>query len=171
MEEKSNKIEEKKEENLSETKSENLGEKEKIEEEKKEEKQKLKKDEAIVRGMGLHASKKHSMYVCSFIKNKSIDRAIDDLIEVTKFKKIVPFKGEIPHRKGKGIMAGRYPIKTAKLFIKLLKGLRGNAMVNNLDLDKIQIVMANASWATRPMRSEGRLGKRTNVLLKAMEVE
>src|SRR5690606_26382521 len=89
---------------------------------------KIKKDEAVAMGYSLHLSKKHGMYLCSFIRNKKIDDAISDLEQVVKLKKAVPFKGEIPHRKGKGMMSGRYPVKGSGMFISMLKGLRGNVI-------------------------------------------
>ncbi|MDO8508431.1 MAG: hypothetical protein Q7S27_01980 [Nanoarchaeota archaeon] len=128
-----------------------------------------KKDEAIAHGHSMPLSKRHCMYISAFIKNKKIDQAIADLEQVIKFKKIVPFKGEIPHRKGKGMMSGRYPIKASKMFIKLLKGLRGNVLVNGMDLEKTKIIFGSANWASRPMRKGGARAKRTHVLIKAME--
>jgi len=146
-------------------------EKETPQAEAKSEKPKIpKKHEAVAKGVGMHISKKHAVYICSFIKNKQIDKAISDLEEVIKFKKPIPFKGEIPHRKGK-IMSGRYPIKASKLFITLLKGLKGNAIVNQMDLDNTKITLASATWASRPMRRGNVEGKRTNVLLKAKEIK
>jgi ribosomal protein L22 len=136
---------------------------------KKEEKPKVRKYEAIAKGENLHASKKQCMYICSFIKNKKIDTAISDLEQVTKMKKAVPFKGEIPHRKG-NIMSGRYPVKASKLFITMLKGLKGNAIVNGMELEDTKIKTASASWARRPMRSGNRQAKRTNVLLVAKDL-
>ena len=145
--------------------------KEKIKEESTPKKtpEKIKKTEAIAKGSSLPISKKQSMYICKFIKNKPIDLAISDLSKVITMKKVVPFKGEIPHRKGKGIMSGRYPIKASKYFITLLKSLKGNIIINNLDPDKAKIAIASASWAARPMRSKGRLAKRTNIVLIARE--
>nr|AJS12643.1 50S ribosomal protein L22P [uncultured archaeon] len=128
-----------------------------------------KKDEAVARGLSLHASKKHCMYISSFIKNKSIDSAISDLEKVIKLKKIVPFKGEIPHRKGKGMMSGRYPVSASKLFISMLRGLKGNVLVNGMDLEKTRIYSSSSSWASRPLRKGSVQGKRTNVVITARE--
>ncbi|MEK6855220.1 MAG: hypothetical protein AABX73_03280 [Nanoarchaeota archaeon] len=128
---------------------------------------KAKKKEAIARGASLPISKKHSIYLCRFIKNKDINSAIKKLEGVSKFKEAVPFKGEIPHRKG--MMSGRYPINASIQFISLLKGLRGNSITNGLDLEKTRIYFASATWASRPARSGGRHAKRTNVILKAKE--
>jgi ribosomal protein L22 len=129
----------------------------------------IKKEKAIAKGMNLHASTKQCTYICNFIKNKPIDKAISDLEQVIKFKKPVPFKGEIPHRKGKGIMSGRYPAKASALLIKILKGLKGNVIVNGLEPEKTKIIIASANQASRPLRREGRQAKRTNIILEAME--
>ncbi|MAG38417.1 hypothetical protein CMI45_03475 [Candidatus Pacearchaeota archaeon] len=143
-------------------------------EEKKEEKKKTeapkleKKDLAIAKSLGLHASKKHCMYICDFIKGKNIDKAISDLQSVINMKQAIPFKGEIPHRKGK-MMSGRYPVKACTLFIPILRGLKGNVIVNQLDSEKTIIKTASASWASRPMRKGNVEGKRTNVVLTAEE--
>ncbi len=137
---------------------------------KKEDKKEItKKDKAVARGSSIHASKKHSMYICSFIKNRSIDDAMSDLEKVIKLKKAIPFKGEIPHRKG--MMSGRYPVKASKEFIRILKGLKGNCTVNGMDLDRTIITLAYASWASRPMRRNGVQGKRVNVIIEARERE
>ena len=140
---------------------------------KKEEKAKevkiTKKGEAIAKGNNLHASMKQCMYICRFIKNKPIDDAIKLLEDVIKMKRAVPFSGEIPHRKGK-MMSGRYPINASKLFIPILKSLRGNILVNQMDLDKTRIYFASASYASRPSKRGGGRFKRTNLVLKAMEV-
>lgn len=146
-------------------------------EEKKEEKpaqkkapQKIsKKEEAIARGVNLHTSKKHCMYICKFIKNKEIDKSIEELNEVIKMKKPIPFKGEIPHRSYPGMMSGRYPVKAAKEFIYLLKGLKGNVLVNGMDLDKTRIYFASATWDSRPAKKGGMRFKRAFVVLKAKE--
>ena len=105
----------------------------------------------------------------ALLKTKKIDNAIEDLELVLKMKKYVPFKGEIPHRKGPG-MSGRYPLKAAKLFINMLKGLKGNVIANQMDLDKTRISLASATNASRPLRRGNVEAKRTNVILKAKEI-
>jgi large subunit ribosomal protein L22 len=110
------------------------------------------------------------MYICSYIKGKKIDSAIVDLEDVQGFKKAVPFKGEIPHRKGKGMMSGRYPIKAAALFVNILKSLKGNSIVNGLELENTVISSASSNWSSRPARRGNRQGKRTNVILEAREI-
>jgi large subunit ribosomal protein L22 len=143
---------------------------EKKSEKKEQKKPVVKKEEAIARGESIGASKKVSMYICSFIKGKKIDTAIQQLEEVIKLKRAIPYKGEIPHRHGIGMMSGRYPIDASKIFITMLKGLKGNVIVNGMDLDKTRITYGSASWASRPQRAGGVRAKRTNVILKAREV-
>ena len=141
-------------------------EKEKKTEKKKEEKQK--KYEAVVKAFSLPISKKHSMYISKAIKGMTMDEAIQYLQRVTALKQAVPFKGEIPHRKG--MMSGRYPVKAAQHFINLLKALKGNAIVNNLELEKTKITESISNWASRPLKSGGRKAKRTNIVVKAKEI-
>ncbi len=141
----------------------------KTEKGKKDNKPVVKKYEAVAYGASVHMSKKQGTYICSFINHKPIDQAIKELNEVILYKRAIPFKGEIPHRKGKGMMSGRYPIVASKLFVTILKGLKGNVIVNGLDLDKTRIYIASTSWASRPARRGGMLAKRSNVILKAKE--
>jgi len=164
--------EQKPQEKISEEKKEEKKESkpEEKKEEKKESKPVIKKEEAVARGINLHASKKHCMYICSFIKNKPVDRAINELQEVIAMKRAVPFKGEIPHRHGKEMMAGRYPVKVSAQFIYLLKALKGNIISGNMDIGKARIAEASASWASRPQKRGGMRFKRTNVILKAREL-
>lgn len=136
---------------------------------KKDEKPKVKKEEAVARGSSLHMSKKHAMALSRFVKFKDIDTALSHLDKVMKMKMAVPMKGEIPHRKG-NMMSGRYPIKAAGQFVNVLKALKGNALVNGLELEKAKIYFASASWAARPMRRGGRQqSKRTNLTIKCKE--
>lgn len=127
----------------------------------------VKKEEAVARGYGMHMSMKQAKYICKFIQGKKIDLAINDLEKVVKMKKAVPFKGEIPHRKGVGMMSGRYPVKASGLIIKTLKGLKGNVVINGIDLDQAVIYFASASWASRPLKKGNRQAKRVNLILKA----
>ena len=150
---------------------------EKVEEKKVEEKkssdkkivkEKPKKSEAVAQSYNLPISTKHSTAVCKFIKNKKIEDAINDLEFVIRLKKAVPMKGEIPHRKGKGMMSGRFPKKSAGYFLNLLKSLSANSDYNGLK--EPIIVEAVANIGVRPY---GRFGsvrkKRTHVKIVAKE--
>jgi len=161
---------------LAETKpSEQIKDKVKQEDKPKEEKKKpiqkkpvIKKNEVVVNGISLPISTKYSVAICKFIKGKNIDRAVEDLEQVIAKKKAVPMKGEIPHRKGKKMMSGRFPKKASENFIKLLRSLQANA--NNHNVDEPIVAEAVANLASRPFGRFGRIRKkRTHVKIVARE--
>ena len=128
----------------------------------------VKKTEAVVNAKSLPISTKYSMAICRFIKNKKIGSAIVDLEQVIVKKKAVPMKGEIPHKKGRGMMSGRYPKKASEYFIKLLRSLLANANAN--EIDNPMVVEAIANLSQRPYGRFGRTRKkRTHVRLVAKE--
>ena len=139
-----------------------------IKKEVKKEVPKVKKSEVSARGVNLPISTKDAKFVCKFVVKKRIGDAIRDLEQVERGRKAVPMKGEIPHRKGKGIASGRFPKKAAKNFIVLLKSLAANA--NESSLDEPIIVEAMANMATRPYGRFGRTQKkRTHVKIIAKD--
>lgn len=136
-------------------------------EEKNNNKESMEKS-ATARGNNVGVSTKQSMAICDFIKGKTIETATRELEEVIKMKKAVPMKGEIPHRRG-NITSGRYPIKAAKIFIKLLKSLEANAGNKGLDAKTIKL-FAKADRASRPHKAgkySGRRFKRTHIFISA----
>ena len=141
-------------------------------EEKKIEKkhvEKPKKSFAEVNAYNLPISTKTAMYISKFIKGKTIPSAIMDLELVIAKKKPVPYKGEIPHRKGK-IMSGRFPKKASLEFIKLLKSLSSNATYVGINVPIISEAIPNL--APRPFGKFGAVKrKRTHVKLKAVEAK
>lgn len=141
-----------------------------IKTEKKETPKIVKKEEAVALARSVPVSLKQGMHIGRFIKHKSIDQVLNELDEVIALRRAVPFSGEIPHRKGKGMMSGRYPVDACKVFKVLVKNLRGNCVANGLDMDKVRIYFCSINWAARPMRRGGRKGKRSNITLKAKEV-
>ncbi|MDO8528694.1 MAG: uL22 family ribosomal protein [Nanoarchaeota archaeon] len=175
-ENKETKLEEKTEETKTTEKEEKVEEKktetaEKTKEKKKEEVKKVvkvKKTEAVVNAKSLPISTLDAMYISKFIKKKTIEKAIENLEMVLKFKKAIPMRGEIPHRKGKRMMSGRYPLKAVESFIILLKSLQSNANANGMD--EPIVVEAIANKAYQPF---GRFGairrKRTHITIKVME--
>ncbi len=125
----------------------------------------VRKTEAVVHGKSLFISTKHAVAICNLIRGKNIDKAISIMEDAEKMKIAVPMRGEIPHRKGK-IMSGRYPVKAIKEFVKLLKSLKTNALMNELELEKYKI-FCKANIASRPYRrfGKGRF-KRTHIEIK-----
>ena len=139
---------------------------EKIKEKKTEEKPK--KTGASVSVKNIPMSTKHSIALCDFVRKKKIGDAIKDIEMVLAMKKAVPMKGEIPHRKGKGMMSGRFPQNASENFVKILKSLAANAMHNGLE--EPIIVEAVSNIGERPYGKFGRVRKsRTHVLIKAKE--
>lgn len=140
------------------TKVEGEAKKEIKQEERKE--TQAKKNEASVKAT-LSISKKHSIALCRFINNKTIDTALKDLQEVTVKKKAVRMRGEIPHRKNIG--SGRYPIKASLAFIKLLRNLSANALQLGMDITTAGL-HSKADGAGR--RKSGRYrGKNTHLFI------
>ena len=161
----------KKEEKKVEEKKEVKEEAEKKEEKKKAEKQvKPKKEFAVAKAYDLPISTKKAVAICKVIKGKHPKDAITLMEEVIKLKKAIPMTGEIPHRKKAHRLSkhaqGRYPVRAAKYFIKVLKQAIANASQVGLDEDKLYISIAKAdkgSTVYRPGRFWGRKFKRTHL--------
>ena len=130
----------------------------------------VKKDNASVYGRALRISLKQSVGIGNFIKRKDIDSAIKDLEMVLIKKKAIPFTGEMAHKKGKGMMTGKYPVNSSKEFIMLLKSLKSNSIANGMDLDKTVISEVIANKAPNQFHRFGQEKfKRTHVLIKSKE--
>jgi ribosomal protein L22 len=143
-------------------------------EEKKEKKHvsKIKKEFVEVNAKNVPVSTKYAVAICRFIKGKRIRDARIYLEEVVKLKKSIPMKGEFAHRKGPGKIAsgeGKFPVKTSKHFITLLKSLAGNA--TNHDIMDPVISEAIANKASGPVGRFGRWKrKRTHITLRAINM-
>ena len=135
-----------------------IDKKEEVKEKPKEVPKRPEKTEAVVKGENIPISTKHSAAICKFIRNKRIDDAVSDLEQVMRLKKAVPMKGEIPHRKGKGIMSGRFPQRAVSHFIILLKSLAANSNYNGLENPVIAEAVANIG--ERPYGKFGRVRKK-----------
>ncbi|MBD3252456.1 hypothetical protein GF386_01875 [Candidatus Pacearchaeota archaeon] len=123
-----------------------------------------KKTEAVVNGRDIRISTKSAVAICKFIRGKDIEEAILKLKEVSKMKKPIPIRGEVPHKKG--IMSGEYPIKATFEFIRLLESLKANAVLNDIELEKCRL-FCMANIASRPYRRFGQgRHKRSHVTLK-----
>ena len=127
-------------------------------------KAKVPKLEASVNGVSLHISTKTAKEICRFIKGKKISSCITYLEQVERGRKVMPMRGEIPHRKG-DFMSGRYPKNASREFIIMLKSLNSNAIFNEIEDPLISMAMANK--ASRPYGRFGKYArKRTHVLIK-----
>ena len=149
-------------------KEQNIPEKKEKKKEVEKTKPKVKRTEAIVNATSLPISTKDSAAICKFITKKKISQAIKDLEQVHRKERAVPMKGEIPHRKGKGMSSGRFATKAVGHFITLLKTLVANANVNELDDPRITEAIAN--MASKPYGRFGRMKrKRTHVKIIAKD--
>jgi large subunit ribosomal protein L22 len=88
-------------------------------------------------------SPKHSVEVAKFIKGLRIPEARERLEAVVEKRLPVPFKSyrkKVPHRRGlSGGDAGRYPVKTARFFLRLISQLEANAEFKGLSPDRMRI--------------------------------
>ena len=124
---------------------------------------------AAVREKGM--SHKHAREVAVAIKGLSIEKARDYLQAVVGKQRAVAFgryKNQVGHRPDPGMMAGRYPEKTAKEFIKVLDNLESNAEYKGMDLDRLKIVNATVHRGVMVKRfiprAMGRATPKNNVL-------
>lgn len=116
-------------------------------------------------------SHKHAREIAVTLKGMSIERARDYLQRVVNFESAVPmrrYKTQVGHKSDTGVMAGRYPEKSAKEFIKLLDNLEANAEYKGMDLDRLKIVNATVHKGVLVKRfiprAFGRASPRNNVL-------
>jgi large subunit ribosomal protein L22 len=89
-------------------------------------------------------SPKHAVEIAREIRGMYVDNARRFLEDVASMKRPVPFKRykkKVPHRRGLNKWyAGRYPVKAASFFIKLLDNLVNNAEDKGLDTDRLKII-------------------------------
>ena len=167
------KIEAKDEKTVSEVKEEVKADIKKVVEDKKEIKTpqpKVRKTEVSVKGSNLPLSTKQTVAICKLIKNKKIPQAIEDLEQVANLRKAVPMKGEIAHKKGKGMMSGKFPVKAAKSFIMLLKSLASNAIAHEIEDPRIFEAMSNIG--KRPYARFGKYQrKRSHIIIRAKQIK
>lgn len=116
-------------------------------------------------------SHKHAREIAVTLKGMSIERARDYLQRVTNLESAVPmrrYNKQVGHKSDPGVMAGRYPQKAAKEFIKLLDNLESNAEYKGMDLDRLKIVNATIHKGVLVKRftprAFGRASPKNNVL-------
>ncbi len=98
-------------------------------------------------------SPKHAVEIAREIKGMYVEDAKRFLEEVVSLRRPVPFKRykkKVPHRKGlEKWYAGRYPVKAAKFFLKLLDNLINNAEDRELDVERLKIIHCAAHKGTK----------------------
>ncbi len=124
---------------------------------------------AKVEGRSLPISTKQAIEISNFIRGKNVQKVKIYLEEVLNMKKAIPFtrfnKG-IGHKPGMG--AGRYPQKSSKNVLMLLKSAEANAQFKGLNTSNLVISHVNANKASTAWhygRQRRREMKRTNMTI------
>jgi len=101
-------------------------------------------------GRELRISCKHAEEICRAIKGMSLEECKKFLESVIRKEVAVPFRRhnkKLGHRRGCG-GAGRFPVKAAKEFLKLLQNAEANATYKGMAPEKLRIVHACAKKGT-----------------------
>ena len=104
-------------------------------------------------GTSLPISVKKSVEVCNFIRHRNLATAQKLLEEVMAMKRAVPYKrfnSDTGHKAGKGMAAGRYPVKTCQEILGVLKSVEANAQFKGLSTANLVISHICANEAARP---------------------
>lgn len=112
-----------------------------------------------------NASLKYSTEICREIKSKPLNKAEKFLMNIIEKEQYLPlrkYNKKVPHRKGNATSntkSGRYPQKTAKIFLDLLGSAKANADYKGLNSDSMLILHAFASEGFRRQghQSQGRI--------------
>ncbi len=99
-------------------------------------------EETTARAIGreLPISPKKAVELCNAIRGKPLEEAKDYLERVIALEQPVPMRRYhtmVGHKHGVG--PGRYPVKTARHFLKVLQGAEENAGYKGLDIDNLRI--------------------------------
>ncbi|MCX8158574.1 MAG: 50S ribosomal protein L22 [Candidatus Diapherotrites archaeon] len=128
-------------------------------------------------------STKYAIELCRELKNKPINKAerfLRDIVEMKRFLPLRKYNKKVPHRRGNAISktkSGKYPVKTAKVFLELLQNLKANADYKGLDSEKLILKHLFASYGFRRItfqpqgRISGKRRKKKSTHLEAMAVE
>jgi len=98
-----------------------------------------------VRSHNLPISRKKTVNLARYIRYLPLKTAEKYLEEIIEMKRAVPYyryNRDIPHRRNIDgeIKQGRYPVKSAKYLLKLLRSLEKNAINIGLDPSKIILI-------------------------------
>jgi large subunit ribosomal protein L22 len=119
-------------------------------------------------GKDLPISPKVSIEICNFVRGKELEIAIAILKRVQEKTQAVPYKrfsNGAGHKPGKGMAAGRYPVKASKYFLALLENAKANASNQGLT-GTLKITHIAAQRANEPFRARAKervTFKRTHV--------
>lgn len=118
-------------------------------------------------------STKQSIEIALRIKGKRLERAKNLLQSVIDKRRPIKYtRSNAPHKKGTG--PGRYPLKAALYFAKLLDMAEANAHFQGINTEDLVVKKVIVNRVSRPMRygrNPGRISKRTGVWLVLEQVE
>lgn len=118
------------------------------------------KKTAKAAGVSIDISPKHAKMVCNLIRGENAEKAVGLLEAVIAKKMAVPYTEnfrDLSHKTGIG--PGRYPIKTTKGILAVLKSAIANAQHKGLSTSELVIKHISTSTAARPWRA-GRHSRR-----------
>ncbi len=131
-------------------------------------------------------SPKEAAEVARELRGKMLNEAMEYLKRVIKMKEPVPlrwYNRKVAHKRGlgakAGIPSGRYPVKVAQYYLKLLKNVQANAENKGLDTEKLKIVHIASHkgrtikrWMPRAFgRATPEFERRTHLEVIVMEVK
>jgi large subunit ribosomal protein L22 len=109
-------------------------------------------------GKDLPISPKVAIEISNFLRGREVNNAIAILGRVQEKTQAIPFKrfaNALGHKPGKGMAAGRYPIKASGEFLKLLKNAKANASNQGLS-GTLKITHIAAQRANEPFRNRAK---------------
>jgi large subunit ribosomal protein L22 len=124
-------------------------------------------------GIGLPISRKNSIEICNFIRDKKLAKAKEILKDTINLKKAIPikrFNKNRGHKKETG--PGKYPKKTAKEILQLVENVEANAQfkgLNTADLIIYHISSTKGATQWHYGRQRRRKMKRTNIVIVVKE--
>merc|ERR1712232_433045 len=123
-------------------------------------------------GVDLRVHFKNTYETAQAIKNMRLIDAKQYLQDVIEKKRCIPFRkftgciGRTPQAKAFKMSQGRWPVKSCKVVLDLLRNAESNADFKNLDTDKLYVkhIQANAAQQgrRRTYRAHGRIGPYMN---------
>eukprot|EP00928_Gymnodinium_smaydae_P047353 TRINITY_DN315_c0_g1_i1.p2 TRINITY_DN315_c0_g1~~TRINITY_DN315_c0_g1_i1.p2 ORF type:complete len:186 (+),score=56.92 TRINITY_DN315_c0_g1_i1:75-632(+) len=124
------------------------------------------------KGVDLRVHYKNTYETAQAIKGMNLKKAQKYLEDVCEKKQCVPFRkytgciGRTPQAKAFKMSQGRWPVKSAKVLLDLLRNAESNADFKNLDTDNLTIEHIQVNPAQqgrrRTYRAHGRIGPYMN---------
>lgn len=113
-------------------------------------------------------SMKKSVETARSIRGKKLSYVINFLEKVAEKKAVVPYKryiAEMPHRRGKGIATGGFPVKVTEEFLRVIKSAQKNASENEIEgeLYLLAVSVRQGTGRYHNGRYMGRKMKSTNL--------